>query len=166
MTAPAALGEALETKIRQAVARGWCAPLVSNRIMDIDLANAITAEVVRSLAEPGEVVKWPKRMMNLPCPDGTTDRIVGFRVEEGDPILGKFGLSEPLSWLRSVTVDRTRPASPAGVSEALSDLERATQIADKSSKIDRDRVIGRVAVKHYTTIRTALFAALQEPRKP
>lgn len=62
----------------------------------------------------GEAVAWPERMVNLPCPDGTTDRIVGFRVEEGSQILGKFGLSEPIAWLRSVTVDRhTHPSADA-----------------------------------------------------
>lgn len=58
-------------------------------------------------------VAWPERMVNLPCPDGTTDRIVGFRVPEGSPIMGRHGLSEPIAWLRSVTVDRQLPSPPA-----------------------------------------------------
>lgn len=36
--------------IREAVARGWCHPLTSNRIMDVDLANAIAREVLAALA--------------------------------------------------------------------------------------------------------------------
>ena len=62
-------------------------------------------------AQQGEVVAWPERMVNLPCPDGTSDWIIGFRVPEGDPILGDFGLSEPLAWFRKVTIERTAPPS-------------------------------------------------------
>jgi len=63
-----------------------------------------------------QAVAWPSRMVNLPYPDGSHDRIVGFRVSEGDPILGSYGLSEPLAWLRSVTVDR-QPVAPISDSE-------------------------------------------------
>lgn len=67
-----------------------------------------------ALAGGGEGVRWPERMVNLPCPDGTTDRIVGFRIPEGDPILGDYGLSEPLAWLRSVTIERLAGSATAG----------------------------------------------------
>jgi hypothetical protein len=33
------------TEIREAVARGWCAPANSKKVMDVDLASAIADEV-------------------------------------------------------------------------------------------------------------------------
>jgi transcription elongation factor Elf1 len=36
--------------IRGAVARGWCHPDNGHKIMDVDLANAITAEIVAMIA--------------------------------------------------------------------------------------------------------------------
>jgi hypothetical protein len=70
----------------------------------------------------GEAVAWPARLVNHPANDGSGDRIVGFRVSEGDPILGEYGLSEPLDWLRKNTVDRqlAPAASPAGVPDVVS----------------------------------------------
>jgi hypothetical protein len=38
----------LEEQVRQAVARGWCDPRNSGKEMDTDLADAISAEVVKS----------------------------------------------------------------------------------------------------------------------
>ena len=40
----------LEEQIRQAVARGWCDPRNSHKIMDVDLATAIVAEVIKSIS--------------------------------------------------------------------------------------------------------------------
>lgn len=42
--------------------------------------------------------------------------------------------------------------------DALVALDEATRIADKSKKIDRERIVGRAAVAHLTTIRHALAA--------
>jgi hypothetical protein len=41
----------LETKIREAVARGWCHPETEDRVMDADLAEAIVGEIM-NLAQP------------------------------------------------------------------------------------------------------------------
>lgn len=86
-----------------------------------------------------EAVRWPERMINLPCPDGTSDRIVGFRIADGDPILGKFGLSEPLTWLRQVTIDRiydepqlTQPSPP----DAVQLEQRARQLLARELRAD------------------------------
>ncbi len=38
----------LEEQVMQAVARGWCHPENAHKVMDVDLANAIAAEVVKS----------------------------------------------------------------------------------------------------------------------
>ena len=86
--------------------------------------------------ERAEPVAWPNRMVNVPADDGSQDRVVGFRIPEGDPILGEYGLSEPLAWFRSVTVERTlyahpapevtRDAEPAHVAEILAEVARAT----------------------------------------
>lgn len=48
---PETNGALLET-IRGAVARGWCAPINSNKVMDGDLAEAITHEVTEFLKYP------------------------------------------------------------------------------------------------------------------
>lgn len=40
----------IERRIREAVARGWCAPVNSGKEMDSDLAEAIIAEVVKEMA--------------------------------------------------------------------------------------------------------------------
>jgi hypothetical protein len=40
----------LEEQVRQAVARGWCDPRNSHKQMDVDLADAISAEVVKSFS--------------------------------------------------------------------------------------------------------------------
>lgn len=39
----------VEQKIRMAVARGWCHPKNANKVMDTDLAFAITEEVKKEL---------------------------------------------------------------------------------------------------------------------
>jgi hypothetical protein len=44
-----------ESEIRQAVARGWCYPLTANRIMDVDLVDAITRELMLLLGLPRPV---------------------------------------------------------------------------------------------------------------
>ena len=78
-----------------------------------EYSEALSA-AIRALRQGGEPVAWPERMANVPADDGSGDRIVGFRIPDGDPILGKYGLSEPLDWLRRVTVERTSaPPSPA-----------------------------------------------------
>lgn len=51
-------------------------------------------------------VKWPDRLANISHPSGNGDRVIGFIVSENDPIMGRCGLSEPLAWFRSVTIDR------------------------------------------------------------
>jgi hypothetical protein len=38
----------LEEQVRQAVARGWCDPRNAHKEMDVDLADAISAEVIES----------------------------------------------------------------------------------------------------------------------
>jgi hypothetical protein len=38
----------LEEQVRQAVARGWCHDANSSKVMDVDLANAIVEEVVKT----------------------------------------------------------------------------------------------------------------------
>lgn len=45
----------LEEQVRQAVARGWCDPRNSHKEMDVDLADAITDEIVRSFSPAPEV---------------------------------------------------------------------------------------------------------------
>ena len=40
----------LEEQVTQAVARGWCHPDNSDKVMDVDLAKAIAAEVVKSFS--------------------------------------------------------------------------------------------------------------------
>jgi len=40
----------MEEQVRQAVARGWCDPRNSHKEMDVDLADAISAEVVKSFS--------------------------------------------------------------------------------------------------------------------
>ena len=40
----------LEKQVIQAVARGWCHPDNSHKVMDVDLAKAIAAEVVKSFS--------------------------------------------------------------------------------------------------------------------
>ena len=40
----------LEEQVIQAVARGWCHPDNSHKVMDVDLAKAIAAEVVKSFS--------------------------------------------------------------------------------------------------------------------
>lgn len=78
--------------------------------------NDVAEKLSRALAQLDDgwhAIKWPALMVNLPCPDGTTDRIVGFRVHDGSTILGKGGLYEPIAWLRSVTIDRPLPSPPA-----------------------------------------------------
>ena len=40
----------LEEQVTQAVARGWCHPSNSHKIMDVDLTEAIVAEVVESFS--------------------------------------------------------------------------------------------------------------------
>jgi len=90
-------------------------------LREADNAEASRIGTVCAPAGGGGEIRWPERMVNLPDPAGSTDRIVGFRVPENDPILGEFGLSEPLAWLRSVTVDR-RLAS--GGSARLNRLRR------------------------------------------
>ena len=40
----------LEEQVIQAVARGWCHPDNSDKVMDVDLAKAIAAEVVKSFS--------------------------------------------------------------------------------------------------------------------
>jgi hypothetical protein len=67
-------------------------------------------------------------MVNIPCPDGTSDRIIGFRIPEGDPILGDYGLSEPLAWLRRVTVNRHTappPSAPVGLDGVIEWLRKS-----------------------------------------
>ena len=39
------------TRMAQAVARGWCSERNSNKVLDVDLANAITDEVTRVVEE-------------------------------------------------------------------------------------------------------------------
>lgn len=67
--------------------------------------DAVVAHI-KQQPQQDDQIKWPDRMVNMACPDGSDDRIIGFRVSDGDPILGAYGMSEPLSWLRRVTVDR------------------------------------------------------------
>jgi hypothetical protein len=40
----------LEEQVRQAVARGWCDPRNAHKVMDVDLAEAIVEEVIRSFS--------------------------------------------------------------------------------------------------------------------
>jgi hypothetical protein len=40
----------LEEQVRQAVARGWCDPRNAHKEMDVDLADAISEEVVKSFS--------------------------------------------------------------------------------------------------------------------
>ena len=40
----------MEEQVIQAVARGWCHPKNAHKVMDVDLAKAITAEVVKSFS--------------------------------------------------------------------------------------------------------------------
>lgn len=40
----------LEEQVTQAVARGWCDSRNSHKIMDVDLATAIVAEVIESFS--------------------------------------------------------------------------------------------------------------------
>lgn len=79
-------------------------------------------------------VAWPERMVNMPCPDGSTDRIVGFRIPEGHPALGKYGLSEAVQWLERVTVGAaaTVAALEAEVRElrVIADAARAYREAE------------------------------------
>ena len=103
--------------------------------------ESLLREAASALRSSGEAVAWPDRMVNLPCPDGGTDRILGFRIPEGDPILGKFGLSEPLAWLRSVTIDRC-PATPA----SAPDWNMAQHWIDRyAGGIDDELQLDRVA---------------------
>lgn len=46
--------------------------------------------------------EWPKEMVNIPDPNESGARIVGFRIREGDAAFGVHGLSEPLFWLKRV----------------------------------------------------------------
>jgi hypothetical protein len=74
----------------------------------------------------GEPVAWPTTLACHPVRDGSGDRILGFRISDGDPILGEYGLSEPLDWLRRHTTDRhALAASPAGVPDGWR-IERVT----------------------------------------
>lgn len=111
MTDARALADSLD-QIAGAVYGGY-----TKRALPQDVRDTLRGAAARLRGESapeGQAVVWPSRMVNLPCPDGSHDRIVGFRVSDGDPILGSYGLSEPLAWLRSVTVDR-QPAAPAPV---------------------------------------------------
>lgn len=44
----------LEEQVRQAVARGWCDPRNAHKEMDVDLADAIAEEIVRSFSPAPE----------------------------------------------------------------------------------------------------------------
>ena len=48
----------LESVVREATARGWCYPSNASKVMDCNLAEAITAEVVRALKKAG--VRMPR----------------------------------------------------------------------------------------------------------
>lgn len=65
--------------IAQAVARGWCSPENENKIMDPDLAWAITEEVVKIIPDPEQAI---------------LDRIlyIGSDIPEGLPEGSKFVL--------------------------------------------------------------------------
>lgn len=43
--------EPMLSKTRQAVARGWCSPKNEKKIMDVDLAEAISIEIVKMLLQ-------------------------------------------------------------------------------------------------------------------
>lgn len=43
--------DVLTEQIRGAVARGWCSPKNSNKVMDADLAEAITQEVIKLIKD-------------------------------------------------------------------------------------------------------------------
>lgn len=48
------MSETLRQKILGAVARGWCHPKNSHKVMDVDLAEAITWEVLQELQSGGD----------------------------------------------------------------------------------------------------------------
>lgn len=82
-------------------------------------AQQLAAHPTPQARPDGGEIKWPERLVNLPCPDGTGDRILGFRIPDGDPILGDYGLSEPIEWLRSVTVERHPTPAPDAVARLV-----------------------------------------------
>lgn len=46
-------------ELRRAVARGWCSPNNSSKIMDVDLAEAITQEVAKAIGLKANVYcRW------------------------------------------------------------------------------------------------------------
>ena len=47
----------LRTTILEAVARGWCTKENENKVVDTELGEAITDEVVAALATPAELVE-------------------------------------------------------------------------------------------------------------
>ncbi len=69
-----------------------------------------------------EPVAWPKEMVNHP-EQGTESRIIGFRIREGDPQWGKYGLSEPLTWLQKAADSRS--PQPVQVGQEIIDAGNA-----------------------------------------
>jgi hypothetical protein len=126
---------------------------LSNYPEKYDWMRAIDA-ALQSRAQ-GEAVAWPERMVNMPAGDSSEDRIIGFLVKDNDPILGEYGLSEPLAWLRKVTVDRfTTP--PAAVAK---DAYAAGYARGHDDTVESRYVDPQVAAQEYD-------AALHTPAEP
>lgn len=84
-----------------------------------------------------EAVAWPERIINIPCQDGSSDRIVGFRIPEGHAALGKYGLSEATDWLRHVTIGTASvvAALEAEVAELKSALSACNDLSTERLRL-------------------------------
>lgn len=71
-------------------------------------------------------VAWPVGIVNIPDPHNADARIVGFRIREGDEAWGRYGLSEPLSWLGKACKNSvTRDSAEAVITAKEEDRNRS-----------------------------------------
>ena len=145
---------------RGIVAQGWCAPLVSNRVMDPDLAEAITDAVLRNLTTPPAATRAVDELERLDAAlaaYGRADYEWTQRDKDSrDEPRHRFAMRAAIAALHQAA-----PDAQGAVDDAM--VERAERVRVKTlNKLTAYGSAG-VAERHQMAMHAALEAALTPP---